>query len=143
MLTLNDIGFSNKKFFNKFDEDDRLVSYHPIKSIEIFNYKVDPSNCIINISKKLRWLEVSNILANYLEWLAICESQLTDYFHLQLKENLPEGWFENIEVYSADITFLALDDFGATISFGEGIFPDHAIELEFEQFEIVSERLNG
>lgn len=132
-----------ENFFDKFDENDRLISYHPIKPIEIFNYRVEQSDCIINISKELTWIEVAPILTNYLEWLTICESKLIDYFRLKLKENLPHDWFKNIEVYSVDITFLALDDFGATISFGESIFPDHVIELDFEQFEIVSERLNG
>ncbi len=69
-----------KIFFDKFDEDDRLISYHPIKPIEIFNYRVKQSDCIINISKELTWVEVAPILTNYLEWLIICESKLFSTF---------------------------------------------------------------
>ncbi len=132
-----------ENIFNKFDEDDRSISYHPIKPVKIFNCKVEQSECVINISKKLSWTEVAPILTDYLEWLARCETKVTDYFRSKLTEDLPEDWFGNIEVYSADITFLALEDYGATICFGESIFPDHIIELYFEQFEIDSEVLYG
>lgn len=132
-------------FLNKFDEDERFVSYQPIEPIKIFNYKVEPSDCIINISKALNWIEVAPILTNYLEWLSVCKSNLVNYFQSKLTDyhNDWDDWFRNIEVYSVDITFLATDDFGATISFGESIFPDHIVELDFEQFEIISEGLNG
>lgn len=133
------------ELLNKVDEDDRFVNYHPIKPIKIFTYKVEPSDCIISISKSLSWIEVTPILTNYLEWLTLCKSEVIDYFQSRLTD-CPEDWedwFRSIEVCNVDITFLALDDFGATISFGESIFPDHIIELDLEQYEIISERLNG
>ena len=131
--------------FHKFDEDERFFSYQPIEPIKIFNYKVEPSDSIINISKSLNWIDVAPILTNYLEWLSMCKSKLVDYFQSKLTDyqNDWDDWFRTIEVYRVDITFLALDDFGATISFGESIFPDHIVEVDFEQFEIVSEGLNG
>lgn len=133
------------ELLNKFEEDDRFVNYRPIKPITIFHYKVEPSDCIISISKSLAWIEVAPILTSYLQWLTICKNEVIDYFQSRLTD-CPEDWedwFRSIEVYNVDITFLALDDFGATISFGESIFPDHIIELDLEQFEIISERLNG
>ena len=130
---------------NKFEEDDRFVNYRPIKPITIFHYKVKPSDCIISISKSLDWTEVAPILKNYLQWLTICKKEVIDYFQSRLTDCREdwEEWFRSIEVYNVDITFLALDDFGATICFGESIFPDHTIEIDLEQFEIISERLNG
>ncbi len=152
-----------KNPFNKFKtEDDRFVSYRPTRSIEILRHIVEPLNCIINVSNELKWIEVFPILTSYLEWLAGCKNELIfpiltsylewlagckneliDYFHLRLGEDLPDAWFRNIEVYSVDITFLTLDDYGATVSFGESLFPDHVIELDFEKYEIDTDRLNG
>ncbi len=133
------------ELLNKFEEDDRFVNYRPVKPITIFHYKVEPSDCIISISKSLDWTEVAPILKNYLQWLTICKNEVIDYFQSRLAD-CPEDWedwFKSIEVYNVDITFLALDDFGATIRFGENIFPDHTIEIDLEQYEIISERLNG
>lgn len=67
----------------------------------------------------------------------------TSYFSSKLGERLPEDWFENIEVYSASLTFITLEDFGATISFGESVFSDHIIEFYFDKFEITNDVLNG
>lgn len=132
-----------ENFLVPFDEDERMISYHPIRPIDIFCNRIEPANCVVNLSKKLTWVEAAPVVLQYIEWLNVCESQLIDYFHSKCGEDLPHNWFESIEVYFADITVLALDDFGATIHFGESLFPDHVIELDFEQFEMVSERLNG
>ena len=132
-----------ENFLVPFDEDERMISYHPIVPIDIFSKRIDSVNCVINLSKELTWVEAAPVVLQYLEWLNVCESQLIDYFHSKCGEDLPHNWFESIEVYFADITVLALDDFGGTIHFGESLFPDHVIELDFEQFELVSERLNG
>ena len=132
---------------NHFDKlktgDDRFISYHPTKSIEIFSHIVEPLNCIINVSNDLMWVEVFPILTSYLEWLAGCKNELINYFGRRLGEDLPEAWFRNIEVYDVDITFLTLNDYGATVSLGESLFPDHVIELDFEKYEIDNDRLNG
>lgn len=127
----------------KFDEDDRFICYHPTTPIKIFDFELDKSECEINICQKLDCKEVVPILANYLDWLTVCKDKVSDYFSSKLGENLPEDWFENIEVYSASLTFQTLEDFGATISFGESIFPDHIIELDFDKFEIIGDGLNG
>lgn len=132
-----------EKSFLIFDEDNIYISYHPTEPIKIFNCKVDMSECEFNISKKLCWREILPVLTDYLEWLALCENELKCYFASKLEENLPRDWFRKIEVYSASITFLTLDDFGASIAFGESIFQDHTIELEFEQKEIVNDILIG
>lgn len=127
----------------KFDEDDRFIYYHPTAPIKIFNFELDMSECDINICQKLDRSEVAPILANYLEWLMLCKDKVSGYFSSKLGERLPEDWFENIEVYSASLTFITLEDFGATISFGESIFPDHIIEFYFDKYEITNDVLNG
>ena len=69
--------------------------------------------------------------------------EATEYFCLKLGERLPEDWFENIEVYSAEITFTTLEDFGAVISFGESMLPDHVVEFTIDKFTIKSDLLMG
>ncbi len=132
-----------REFFKKYEEDDRFISYHPIKPIKIFGFDLDMHECEINISLKIAWEEAAPILTQYLDWLASCKDEVTGYFISKLEEALPEGWYGNIEVYNASITFITLEDFGATVSFGESIFPDHIIEFHFDKFEIVDVMLNG
>lgn len=42
-----------------------------------------------------------------------------------------------------DYLLIDEDDYGATIAFGESVFPNHIIELDFEKEEIIDNRLNG
>lgn len=91
----------------------------------------------------MRELAFEPILINYLEWLMSCKDKVSGYFSSKLGRSLPKDWFENIEVYSASLTFITLKDFGAAISFGESIFPDHIIEFYFNEFEITNDGLNG
>lgn len=133
----------NEEFLQKFDEDDRLISYHPTKPIKIFGFELDCSECDISIPHKLNWTEIAPILTKYLDWLSLCENEATDYFRTKSGEDLSKNWFRSIEVYNASITFITLEDFGATIKFGESIFSDHIIEFNIDKFEITDDRLNG
>lgn len=130
-------------FFEKFDEYGEFISYHPITPIQILGYKLDNHECEINISKTSSKEVIAPILIDYLKWLAWCENEVRCYFTSKLNESLPADWFQNIEVYNASITFVTPEDFGANISFGESIFPDHIVELYFEKYEIVDDGLNG
>ena len=62
---------------------------------------------------------------------------------MQLKEDVDDSWFNELEVYSADITFNSLEDYGATISCGDNILVDHILEFDFEKDQIVDIRMNG
>lgn len=126
--------------------DDRYDCYHPIKSVEIFNYLLDEDtikDCEINISKKCNLIEILPLVNKYLEWFKECEHELTSYFQEKLGEALPDDWFKNIEVYHFSITFDTSNDFGATISCGDNILSDHILEFDFEMFQVVDDRLNG
>ena len=71
------------------------------------------------------------------------EAEATEYFCSKLGERLPDDWFENIEVYCAEITFTTLEDFGAVISFGESMLPDHVIEFTIDKYTIKDDLLMG
>ena len=137
------MNVSKESDLKKFDEDDRFIRYHPIRSILIFNCEIDRFNCEINISKEISLEAVFQILEEYLEWLSLCEDEVTGYFQSKLGEDLPDDWFKKIEVYHVDISILSSDDFGATICFGESVLPDHIAEFNFEKYEITEDILNG
>lgn len=124
-------------------QDDRYNCYHPIIPLQVFNSLVDSDDCEINISIEYDIIQILPIFNNYLEWLKHCKNEVVEYFSKKIDEKLPKEWFENIEVYNFSFTLNNLDDFGATVFFGESIFVDHIIELDFEKYEIVDDGLNG
>lgn len=132
-----------ENLLEKIDEYDEFVKYRPITPIQIFEYQLDKRECEIQISKALSKETIAPILIDYLKWLAWCENEVKCYFAEKLNESLPTDWFQSIEVYNADITFVTLEDFGAVITLGESIFPDHIVELYFEKYEIVDDGLIG
>ena len=133
----------NADLLQEFDEDDLYVGYNPVTPIKIFGYELEPSKCEIYISSKLQITEIVPVLSQYLDWLASCKAEATEYFCSKLGERLPENWFETIEVYSAEITFTALEDFDAVITFGESTLPDHVVEFTIDKFAIKNDLLMG
>lgn len=133
----------NEAFLQKFDEDDGFISYHPANSIKIFGFELDNSECEILVSSNINLSDILPILSEYLEWLSSCKHEIMEYFSSKVEERLPEDWFDTIEIYNASITFISSEDFGATVSFGESIFPDHIIEYNIDKFEIIEDGLVG
>ena len=82
-------------------------------------------------------------MSQYLDWLASCKAETSEYFCSKLGEKLPEDWFETIEVFSAEITFTTLEDFSAVITFGESMLPDHVVEFTIDKFTIKNDLLMG
>lgn len=134
---------ANTNLLQKFDEDDSFVAYNPKTPIKIFGYELEQSECEIYIASKIRKKDIAQVLSQYLDWLASCKAEVTEYFCSKLGESLPDDWFENIVVYHAEITFNALNDFGAVISFGECMLPDHVVEFTIDKFTIKSDALMG
>ena len=126
-----------------FDEDDLYTGYNPAMPIKIFGCELEPSECEIYVSSKLSITEIAPALSRDLDWLASCKAEATEYFGSRLGEKLPEDWIETIEVYSAEITFTTLEDFGAVIGFGESVLADHAVEFTIDRFTIKSDLLMG
>lgn len=126
--------------------DGRYKCYRPLGSVNIFGYEItedDTEYFEISVSSNCSLEDVMPLLNKYLLWLADCKETLVTYFKEQLGEILPENWYEEIEVFTVSIVINSLDDYGATIAFGESIFGDHIVELDLEKEEIVDNRLNG
>lgn len=136
---------------NNFQKDDlisdeKYICYHPICDVKIFGYtleKEEAHECDICISPQNELSDVLPLINKYVDWLSDCRGNLITYFEGILEENLPSNWYDEIEIISFSITVNNLDDYGATIYFGESVFSDHIIELDFEKEEIIDNRLNG
>ncbi len=133
----------NADLLQEFDDDDLFIGYNPVMPIKIFGCELEPSECEIYIASEIHITEIAPALSQYLDWLASCKAEVTEYFCSKLGEKLPEDWFENIKVYSAEITFTTLEDFGAIISFGESMLPDHIVEFTIDKFTIKHDMLMG
>lgn len=126
--------------------DERYNCYHPTYGAKVFGCKMladEVENFEIFISKNNSLENILPLLNKYLQWLSDCRKMLVAYFAEVLQEKIPERWYEKIEVFRVSVVINGLDDYGATITFGESIYSDHMIELELEKQEIVDNRLNG
>lgn len=126
------------------DEDDEYVCYKFKVEKIIFGKEVDGDDYEINVAVEFRdQMNTNMVLDSYLRWLEGCVDIVAAYMEEVSGESLPDNWKESIDVYSVSITYNSEDDYGATIAFGESVFPDHIIELDYEKEEIIDNRLNG
>ena len=141
------IPMTTEQFIMEESPDEQYYFYRPAVPLQIFHSMVEPDedseNCCIEVSVRYDLQQMLPIINRYLEWLASCEAEVTAYFQERLGEEVPEGWFDTIEVFSVFMVFDDLDDYGATIEFAESILCDHTIEFDLEEYEIVDDRLNG
>ncbi|CUH96771.1 hypothetical protein P22_2882 [Propionispora sp. 2/2-37] len=128
------------------ESDDRYICYNLGKDIRIFNYVIEDeelSNIEIYISSNVHLGSIINEIIRYIAWFNQCETELRTYYENELHEKVYDTWFDDIEVYNARFTFNSADDYGATISCGDQIIPDHTLEIDFEKEEVADIRLNG
>lgn len=140
---------TKEQFVRDTEQDDEYyICYHPSTDTEILHCSVESDSVTFYLATGYSLDEVLPLINKYLEFLKGCTDELSEYIQSKTDENLPDNWTENIEVYDVDITIDAPDDFGATVSLGEiegheSVLGDHILELDFERYEIVDDRLNG
>lgn len=129
---------------NDEETDDRYICFNVNKCVKIFNQSIeDVEELRINITKEISLENIISLINFYLEWLNQCGSVLKAYYEGELGERVYEEWFNDIEVYSADITFNSFQDYGATICCGDQVIKDHILEVDFDERNIEDIRLNG
>lgn len=131
---------------NEYESDNRYICFNPKTNLQIFKHIIrneDLEDCFINVSVKIKLEEIIEKVSWYLEWINNCEKELKAFYENKLNEKVGQEWFSKIEVYSANITFNSVEDYGATISCGDTIFLDHILEFDFEKENVVDVRLNG
>lgn len=134
-----------KDFIRNVEEtDDRYICFNINKCIKIFNQSIENIEELrINITNEISLENIISLINSYLEWLNQCGAVLKTYYEGELGEKVYDEWFNDIEVYSADITFNSFKDYGATICCGDQVTRDHILEIEFNQMNIEAIRLNG
>lgn len=125
------------------ESEDDYTSYNLSKRVPIFNYLVDDEELLINVWQSIKLEDILEKIADYLVWLNQCKNELKTFFESELQDKVSDTWFDEIEVYRANITFKSENDYGATIYFGEPIFIDHITEIDIYCKTIVDIRLNG
>jgi hypothetical protein len=131
---------------NDDESDGSYTCYNLTTSIRIFNYLITDENLeevYIYVSDNAELTTIIGYIIHYIEWFGSCEKVLKSYYENKLNENVYDTWFDDIEVYRVDITFNDEYDYGATIYCGDRIFLGHALEIEFDQENIIDIRLNG
>jgi hypothetical protein len=129
---------------NNEESDERYSCYNIKGCIRIFNQKIDDAEEIrINISNNTCLESVLDAVNKYIEWICKCEDILKTYYENELGHKVYNDWFEEIEVYSAELTFNSSEDYGATIYCGDQIIRDHILEIDFDKMSVEVIRLNG
>lgn len=95
------------------------------------------------ISTRLQLDSIVEQVESYLQWLAECGSVLQNYYEQELGEPVHSTWFDEIEIYSVEITFNSEEDYGATISCGDSIIQDHILIIHFDKETVEAIHLNG
>ena len=76
----------NADLLQEFDDDDLFIGYNPVMPIKIFGCELEPSECEIYIASEIHITEIAPALSQYLDWLASCKAEVTEYFCSKLGE---------------------------------------------------------
>ncbi|WP_459195689.1 hypothetical protein [Wukongibacter baidiensis] len=140
MLSISDLTENTE------ESDDRYKCYNLNKNIKVFNCFIkgeDLQDVNIFVSCDIDVGLVFNEIISYISWLSECESDLRIFYEKELQEKVYDDWFNEIEVYRASITFNNKNDYGASITCGDKLFIDHAMEIDFEKETVENIRLTG
>lgn len=123
---------------------EEYICYTLTQKIQLFSRKVrDDADCNIYISRKLRLGDILNKLIAYIDEINHSGEKLKSYYENLLNEKVYDNWFNDIEVFSVEITFISIDDYGTTIICSDQILQDHILEIYYDQNEIEQILLNG
>lgn len=128
------------------ESDERYKSYAIHIPIQIFKHIMkdeELEEVRIYISNNCQLGSIENTIERYIHWFIECETELRNYYENELREKVYMHWFNEIEVYSVDITFNSEDDYGATIACGDKLIHDHILIIYFDKEQIESIHING
>jgi hypothetical protein len=133
--------------FEIVEEDDEWYKCYGINiPIQIFNHIMNGEELEevrIYLSHNLQLATLENKIERYIHWFTVCETVLRNYYENELKEKVYNNWFNDIEVYRVDITFISEDHYCATITCGDTLLQDHILMISFNREQIQCIHLNG
>lgn len=128
------------------ESDERYRCYTVSIPIQIFKNimkgeKLEEVRIYVSTDFHLRTIQ--NTIESYIRWFTVCETVLRNYYENELGERVDKDWFNEIKVYTVDITFNSADDYGATITCGDNLLLDHILIINVDREQIESIHLNG
>ncbi|WJM10602.1 hypothetical protein [Paenibacillus sp. PK1-4R] len=128
------------------ESDESYRCYTLQNTVQIFKHLIqdeDLNDVRIYVSTNTPLDSMVHKIEDYIKWFSICETVFREYYENELQEKVHQNWFNEIEVYRADITFNSITDYGATISCGDHILLDHIMMIDFDREQIQAIHLNG
>lgn len=128
------------------ESDENYYCYIPQNTVQIFKQFLqdkDLNDVRIYVSTNIQLDSIAGKIEGYIKWFSTCETVLRKYYENELREQVHQDWFDEIEVYRADITFNSIEDYGATIACGDNILQDHIMIIDFDREQIQAIHLNG
>lgn len=128
------------------ESDESYRCYTLQNTVQIFKHCIqdeDLNDVRIYVSTNTPLDSMVNKIEDYIKWFSICETVFREHYENELQEKVHQNWFNEIEVYHADITFNSITDYGATISCGDYILHDHIMVIDFDREQIQAIHLIG
>ncbi len=132
-----------------FDPENSLPDYrcyHPTKPVTVLHYEMpadELDQISIMVAVSLDQTEMLSRAEDYLWQLQNSGEEAARFYGSLLKAPLPDDWFDTLEVYSAEISLASETDYSAVITCGDSIFPDHLLEMYWNQTRVTDVLLDG
>ena len=132
-----------------FDPENSLPDYrcyHPTKPVTVLHYEMpkdELDQVSLLVAASLNQADMLLCVEDYLRDLQNSGEEAARFYGGLLKAPLPDDWFDTLEVYSAEISLASETDYSAVITCGDSIFPDHILEMYWEQTRVTDVLLVG
>lgn len=132
-----------------FDPENSLPDYrcyHPAKPVTVLHYEMpedELDQISLLVAASLNQADMLLRAEDYLRDLQNSREEAVRFYGGLLKTPLPDDWFDTLEVYSAEISLASETDYSAVITCGDSIFPDHLLEMYWNQTRMEDILLNG
>lgn len=120
--------------------------YHPTKPVTVLRYQMpedELDQVSLWIAASLNQADMLLRAEDYLRDLQNSREEAVRFYGGLLKAPLPDDWFDTLEVYSAEISLASKTDYSAVITCGDSIFPDHLLEMYWNQTRVTDVLLIG
>ncbi|WP_294358562.1 hypothetical protein [uncultured Clostridium sp.] len=141
-----DILTVNNFFLDANDSIKNFNCYNINKSVKILNYVLTNDGYDkfkLWVKKDINLTNIIDTINLSLKYISSCKSDLTSFYEKLSGSSVYSNWFDDIEVYSIDLTFISDTDYEAIISCGDTLIPDHLLEIYIDNNKITDIILDG
>lgn len=117
------------------------------KKVVVFNQFVDSEDFHIQMSEKLKLADFFDEILEVLQWLCDAKTDLVKFYNKTLssfsQEKANDHWYSTLEVYSVGLLVGENGKIYSEISVGDEFSPDHIIDIETENQQIINMSIDG